>query len=78
MLRQCGENFFIPGGCPRRARVWGGAPGGIRTSTPQTIAVRNIRTSDQVITIIHPGTAALEAIGAFAGHLFQARDLGGR
>jgi hypothetical protein len=25
---------------------------------------------------IHPGTSALEAIGAIAGHLFQARALG--
>ena len=30
------------------------------------------------VTALHPGTAALEAIGAFAGHLFQARSLGAR
>ena len=29
------------------------------------------------VAAFHPGAAALEAIGAFAGHLFQARDLGG-
>ena len=30
------------------------------------------------VTARHPGTAALEAIGAVAGHLFQARSLGAR
>ena len=30
------------------------------------------------VAALHPGAAALEAIGAFAGHLFQARSLGGR
>ena len=30
------------------------------------------------VTALHPGTAALEAIGAFAGDLFQARALGAR
>jgi hypothetical protein len=30
------------------------------------------------VTALHPGTAALEAIGAFTGDLFQARSLGAR
>jgi hypothetical protein len=30
------------------------------------------------IAALHPGTAALEAIGAVAGHLFQTREVGGR
>jgi hypothetical protein len=30
------------------------------------------------VAALHRGTAALEAIGAFAGHLFEAREFGGR
>jgi hypothetical protein len=34
--------------------------------------------SQLTVAALHPGTAALEAIGAFTGHLFQACEFGGR
>ena len=75
----CAAKEALGGGCAVGATDVIVVHGGERRELAVAQAMATLVMQGQLsITALHPGTAALEAIGAFAGHLFQARSLGAR